>query len=277
MSNTTSINKYKIPGYSQLFLETTCGLSCKNCCVFDYKGTDATIGLRRMTISNTRDFLVKMREKGIGFTRLVTLGGEPTLNPDFKEISYMLRNEFSDLYDDNVCHTNGCNLTSDVIEGLSMYDAIHISIYPSNIDIHNTLINSDAIKYLRTHNTNVIFKMYTKKRFFAYGEKRSGFTYDENNWDRCPIKNQCQYIHDGNIYGCNLLFAEKREPCNLMTSTVQEIHDYFERESGYEMCKTCWQPAKEVAVLPNKPEIDKSTVTAGLKLISLWNKPNKII
>tara|TARA_Y100000817_G_scaffold108505_1_gene84965 strand:+ start:2081 stop:2926 length:846 start_codon:yes stop_codon:yes gene_type:complete len=203
-----------LEGGFQIPISSKCNLHCKNCGFIDYNTTGESTAEKNMDVNDVIYLDKKITDMNLCLDEIELFGGEPTINPHFKEIVEYLESRRGIFYQKINITTNGLNFTNDVVESCKKLDRIDISAYPiknysSLKDFTNTLESSNVMKTLRKFVSEVHIHW---REEFDYSVPNQSLPEDvdiDYIFSMCYQQKMCRVMTFDGIYRCNAIHHEK--------------------------------------------------------------------
>ena len=175
-STAMDTDRYTLTGNFDLLITGGCTMSCKGCTYVDYPGMGNTI-CKTMQPEEILEIMNKLANENLLLSSLTLLGGEPTIHPQFLEITKLLAPFKGKVFDWFQVFTNGTNLTPLVLEGLKNVDSVKFSVYPGNKSLIQKLKTSKTLQQIKE---TCVVNFFERDWFYAYGQEDPDYEYSQS-------------------------------------------------------------------------------------------------
>ena len=275
-----------LQGGFQIPISSKCNLHCKNCGFIDYNMTGLSTAEKNMNLDDIIYLDKKITDMDLCLSEIELFGGEPTINPNLKEIVDYLESRRGIFFKQLNITTNGLNMTQDVIESLRKLDKIDISAYPivnHSVEDFTKVFKSSQVYKILNESVNQISIHWQKE--FNYDVPTMSLPKDVDLGSifyHCYQQKMCRVMTFDGIYRCNAIHHVKKE---IYPYDKEILIDNFVtlKNQPLDYCKDC-AVAKGIYLdsigksslykrewKSNNNLIDKSVYKRGLELIQQYD------
>lgn len=275
-----------LQGGFQIPISSKCNLHCKNCGFIDYNMTGLSTAEKNMDLNDIIYLDKKITDMNLCLSEIELFGGEPTINPNFREIVEYLETRRGIFFSRLNITTNALNMTKDVIESLRKIDKIDISAYPiqdNSLEDFTQIFESSQLYKILSESVNEINIHWQNE--FDYDVTDMNLPKDadiKSIFYHCYQQKMCRVMTFDGIYRCNAIHHVKKEIYPYDKEILIENFVTLKNQP-LDYCKDC-AVAKAIYLdslgksslykrewKSNNSLIDKSVYKRGLKLIQQYD------